>query len=222
MRRILMGIAAAMLLIAGNGVARAEEGATRVEMGIKLWLNNWRHDNPGVENIRSDTATLLGPAIEAKFSDRMIAEASFLFSVTDYTFSNSNTINDGRQDADIAIGYLIVPNFGVLAGYKDTSLREKETGITQTLAGPLVGVVAHVPVDQETSFYTRLNYLFLRHKEAGVTEDSPGWNFEFGIRYAYTRDFAGTLGYKYETNTGRDSNVEDSFSGLTLGAMFAF
>ncbi|MGE5808253.1 MAG: outer membrane beta-barrel protein [Nitrospirota bacterium] len=223
MKRVLMGIAAILLLlISGSGAARGEEGA-RVEMGIKMWLNNWRHNDPRLaENIKSDYAALLGPAIEAKFGDRLIAEASFLFSVTDYTFSNSNTINDGRQDVDIAIGYLIVPNFGVLAGYKDTSLREKETGITQTLAGPLVGVVAHVPVDQETSFYTRLNYLFIRHKESGVTEDSPGWNFEFGIRYAYTRDFAGTLGYKYETNTGRDSNVEDSFSGLTLGAMFAF
>jgi hypothetical protein len=97
------------------------------------------------------------------------------------------------------------------------------------LAGPLVGVVAQIPVDQETSFYSRLNYLFARFKQTGTAdpqalsaEDSPGWNFEFGIRYAYTRDFAGTLGYKYETNRGRNSNVEDSFSGLTLGAMFAF
>src|SRR5574342_132247 len=120
MKRVLTGIAAALLLlISGSGVARGEEGA-RVEMGIKLWLNNWHHSDPGVENIRSDFATLLGPAIEAKFGDHLIAEASFLFSVSDYTFSNSNTINDGRQDADIAIGYLIVPNFGVLAGYKNT------------------------------------------------------------------------------------------------------
>jgi outer membrane protein with beta-barrel domain len=222
MRRVLMGIAAAVLLVAGSGIARSEEGA-RVEMGVKMWLNNWRHSDPRLgENIRSDIAMLLGPAIEAKFGDHLIAEASFLFSVTDYTFSNSNTINDGRQDADIAIGYLIVPRFGVLAGYKNTSLRERETGITQTLAGPLIGVVARVPLDQETSVYTMLNYLFTKHEEAGVTEDSPGWNFEFGIQYRYTKDFAGSIGYKYETNTGANSNVEDIFSGLTLGAMLAF
>jgi hypothetical protein len=227
MKRVLIEIAAVLLLVAGSGPVQAEEGA-RVEMGIKTWLNNWHHDSPGVENIRSDAAMLLGPAIEAKLDGNIIAEASFLFSVSDYTFTDSNTLNDERQDVDVAIGYLIVPQFGVLAGYKNSSFRERETGSKKTVDGPFAGIVAHVPVDQETSFYSRLNYLFTRFKQTGTTdtnafsEDSPGWTFEFGVRYAYTKDFAGMLGYKYEVNTGRASNSEDTFSGLTLGAMFAF
>jgi hypothetical protein len=32
----------------------------------------------------------------------------------------------------------------------------------------------------------------------------------------------GTLGYKYETNEGNNTNIRDTFSGLTLSAMAAF
>jgi len=225
MKRILIEIAAALLLITGSGVARAEEGAG-VEVGIKMWVNDWTRDDPIFGSTTSDTTVLLGPAIEAKFGDHVFAEASFLFSTADYDFPDRTRID--RQDLELAIGYMIVPGFGVLAGYKNSDFKWKTTfpGEKDTLYGPLIGIIGIAQVDPYLSFYGKFDYLFTRFKQTGATasgeEDSPGWIFEFGLKFAFTREFSGSLGYKYETNEGNDSNFRDTFSGLTLSAMVAF
>src|SRR5512147_2368015 len=106
MRRLLLGIAAALLLTAGSGVARAEEGA-RVEMGIKMWLNQWTVDAPGAVSTTSDSTMLLGPAVEVKFNNPFFAEASYLFSTADYRFSEP-TFRSDLQDMDLALGYMVI------------------------------------------------------------------------------------------------------------------
>jgi hypothetical protein len=227
-KRILTEIAAVLLLITGTGAARAEEGA-KPSMGIKTWLNKWTQHAPSAESITSNSIMLLGPAIEMKLGDHIYVEASYVFSVSDYTFSNSNIVHNGRQDADLVFTYMPVPEFGILVGYKNISINRKEAGIKETVVGPLVGISGNIFVAKALSCYAELNYLVTRFKQAGATtpetsleEDIPGWAFEFGIKYAYTKKFTGTLGYKYETYTGKDSHVEDTFSGPTLGGMIAF
>ncbi len=225
MKRIIIGVAAALLMIAGSAAASAQEG-TGVEVGLKMWFNDWTHDVPGFPSITSDNTVLLGPAIEAKFGDYFFAEASFLFSTADYDFSDGTRID--RQDVNLAIGYMIIPGFGVLAGYKNSDFKWKTTnpGEKDRVYGPLLGIVGIAQVDPYLSFYGRFNYLFTKFKSTGVApgieEDSPGWIFEFGLKYAFTREFTGSIGYKYETNEGNDSNVRDTFSGLTLSGMVAF
>jgi Outer membrane protein beta-barrel domain len=228
MKRILIGLVSALLLVAGSGTAGAEE-RKGVEAGVRMWINDWTHDVPGVGSITSDTTVLLGPAIEVKFPNHVFVDASYLFSVSDYTFSNNfNTIfNDERQDANLAIGYMIVPEFGVLAGYKNSWFKEKETGIEDTVYGPLIGMIGIAPVYWNAAFYGRLDYLFTRFKQSGggvgeFREDSPGWTIELGFKFDLTREFNGRIGYRYETNEGSNSNVRDSFSGLILGGMVAF
>ena len=224
MKRILMGTAAAILLIMGCGAAHAEAGKG-VEAGVKMWVNEWTHDVPGAGSITSDTTVLFGPAIEVKFPNRVFVEASYLFSLSDYTFSSDTTFNDKRQDADVAIGYMIVPEFGVRAGYKSSVFKEKETGIKDTVYGPLIGMIGIAPMYYNAAFYGKLDYLFTRFKQTGPVgfqEDSPGWILEFGFKVDFTREFSGTFGYKYETNTGNNSDVQDSFSGLIFGAMVGF
>lgn len=225
MKRILIGAVAALLLIAGHGAARAEEGS-KVEVGVKFWFNDWTHDVPGFPSITSDTATLIGPTIEAQFPSQVFVEGSYLVSTTDYSFSDGT--NFDRQDLELAIGYMIVPEFGVLAGYKNSQFNEHELGLKDTVSGPLIGIKAVARVDYDLSFYGKLDYLFTKFKETGgagpgsvFEEDSPGWIFEVGVKFGFTREVAGTFGYKYETNTGNDSDVKDSFSGLTFGLMFA-
>jgi hypothetical protein len=224
MKRILIA-AVTTLLLAGSGVAHAASGKG-VEAGVQMWINEWTHDVPGVGSITSDSAVLFGPAIDVKFPNNAFFDASYLFSVSDYTFSNDTIYNDERQDANVAIGYMIIPEFGVLAGYKNSSFKEKETGIKDTVYGPLVGMIVIAPTYVNASFYGKLNYLFTRFKQqdasGGFQEDSPGWTFEFGFKFDFTREFYGTIGYKYETNTGSNSNIQDSFSGLIFSSMFAF
>ncbi len=226
MRSFLIGVVATLLLVAGMGEARAEEGPG-VQVGVKMWYNDWSQDRPGFGSITSDYTTLLGPAIEAKFENQVFIEASYLISTADYHFSDQISAADvERQDLDVAVGYLIIPEFGVLLGYKNTTFKERTTGIEDTLYGPGLGVNTNLPLNEDLSFYGRLDFLFTRFEQndAGVVfrEDSPGWMFEFGLKYAFTRSFFGSLGYKYETNEGNDTNVRDTFSGVTLGAMVGF
>jgi len=226
MKRILIAAVAALLLIAGNGAASAAEDSG-VEVGAKFWFNDWTHDVPGFASITSDTATLFGPAIEAKFENHVFVQASYLFSTSDYSFSDGARFD--RQDADVALGYMVTPGFGVLAGYKNSQFNEHELGLKDTVFGPYLGIVGLAHVDYNLSFYGKLDYLFTRFKETGgggpgsvFEEDSPGWIFEVGVKFGFAREVAGTFGYKYETNEGNDSHVKDTFSGPTFGLLFAF
>ena len=162
-----------------------------------------------------------------KFPNRVFIDASYLFSLSDYTFSSGGTVfNDDRQDANVAIGYMIVPEFGVLAGYKNSVFKEKETGIKDTVYGPVIGMIGIAPMYFNASFYGKLDYLFTKFKETDAfgsfQEDSPGWIFEVGFKFNFTRGSYATFGYKFETNTGSNTNVEDSFSGPIFSAMFGF
>jgi hypothetical protein len=219
MKRILIEMAAALLLIAGAGAGRAEGAG--IEVGIKMWVNDWTQDVPGFGSITSDSTVLLGPAIAAKFGDRVFGEASFLFSTADYTF-NATATNIERRDVDLAIGYMVVPGFGLSAGYKNSSFKEKETGFKSTVYGPVLGIIGIAPVAPDFSFYGKFNFLLTKFDGEFIREDSPGWIFEFGLTFAFTREFLGTLGYKYEMNEGNNTNIRDTFSGLTLSAMVAF
>jgi hypothetical protein len=226
MKKILIGFMTALLLFSGIGIVRAEDGAG-VKTGIKMWLNDWSQTAPGAGTNTSDSVMLLGPAIALKFRNRVFADASYLFSTSDYAFGNPAVVGkSGRQDADFAIGFTVIPEFGVLTGYKHVSFKNRDTGSSSTVSGPLLGVRVNAPADEVFSFYGGLNYLFTRFKGndqlGGFREDSPGWAFEFGFKFAFTREFSGLFGYKYETNTGKDSRVEDTFTGLTFGAMVSF
>ena len=224
MKRILRGAIAALLLVACSGAAHAE--VIKVEAGVQMWINQWTQDDPRFGSITSDSTVLFGPAIEVKFPNHVFVDASYLFSLSDYTFSSNVISNVERQDMDVAIGYMIAPVFGVLAGYKNSVFKQNEPGVKQTVYGPLIGMIVIAPVALNAAFYSKLNYLLTRFKEEGAfggfQEDSPGWTFEVGLKVGFTREFSGTFGYKYETNTGSNSNIQDSFSGFIFGAMFAF
>ncbi len=226
MKRIFVGgILSVLLLIAGTGVAGAQE-KTEVSAGLKMWINSWTESVPGFASTTSDSTLLLGPAIEVKFPNYFFLDASYLFATSDYSFPDTGQKFD-RQDLYAAIGYFIVPGFGLETGYKSSWFSESGTGITSNLYGPILGVKGIAQLDPYFSFYGRLDYLFTSFKQQGggiasFSENSPGWLFEFGIRYAFTNQFDGSIGYQYETNEGRDSNVRDSFSGLTLSGMIKF
>ena len=226
MKRSLSVIVFTLLLFAWALPVQAGDG-TKIDAGIKMWLNNWYQSRPGLDSISSDTTMLLGPAVEAELGEQVFLDASYLFSTADYRFSEPGmTANISRYDADLAVGFLVVPEFGLFAGYKHATFKEAATGIKDTLWGPTLGMVLHAPMDPWLTFYGRLVYLFTRFEQNAVgtvfREDSPGWGLEFGLKYVFTKQFLGSIGYRYEENTGKDSDVTDAFSGLTFGAMLRF
>lgn len=225
MKRLVHVIVFTLVLAAGSAPADAGEGM-QIEAGIKMWLNSWSRDKPGYTGVSSDSTMLLGPAVEAKFGERVFVEASYLFSTADYRFSETDN-NLSRRDADLAVGYLVVPAFGLFAGYRESAFEEKKTGYKSTLSGPVTGIVLQAPMDPWLTFYSRLFYLFTQFEQTGAgaalqEEDSPGWGLAFGLKYVFTRQFAGSIGFRYEENTGKESDVSDSFGGLTMSAMILF
>lgn len=220
-------ISAAVLLLAGMSLPVHAAEAGRVDAGIKMWLNDWRQSRTDAASTSSDTTMLLGPAVEARLGEQVFVDASFLFSTSDYRFSEPGlTANISRQDLDLAAGFLVVPEFGLFIGYKHAAFEESAAGIQDTVYGPTLGVAVQAPMDPWLSFYGRLLYLFTRFEQegAGTTfrEDSPGWGLEFGLKHEFTEQFVGSIGYRYETNKGKESDVKDSFDGLTLAAMVRF
>ncbi len=225
MKRVLIGAVAVLLLVAGAASGYAEE-RSGVEVGVKMWINDWTVDAPGFASNTSDSTVLLGPAISVKFPNYVFVEASYLFSTADYDFPDTGEKVE-RQDLNLSVGYMIVPEFGVLAGYKHSWYKEKFTGFTSDLYGPVIGIIGIAQMDPYLSFYGRLDYLFTKFKTDNSLalfprEDNPGWMFEFGVKYAFTREFTGSIGYRYETYEGNDSSISDTLSGLTLSGMLTF
>lgn len=226
MKGMLIGVMAALLFITGSGTAAHAQEGTEAELGIKMWWNEWERDFPDIADATSDTALLIGPGVMVKFRNQVFVDASYLFSTSDYKFSEAGlTTKLDRQDADFAIGYMIIPEFGILAGYRNVWFDEEGTGLKETIYGPIIGILGSAPVNEAFSFYTKINYQFTRFKEKDefgtFREDNPGWIAEIGAKYAFTWQFSGRIAYRYETNKGEDSDVRDTFSGLALSAMFA-
>jgi hypothetical protein len=226
MKRILMAVSTVLFVLAMSGAVCAADNSG-VDLGIKLWFNDWTHDVPGFGSVTSDTALLMGPAINVNLGSKAFVEASYLVTGSDYRFSDPSVIGTtDRRDMDAAVGLRIIPEFSLLAGVKNSRFNNSATASTSTVFGPIIGFRADLPMDPYLGFYIGSNYLFTRFKEqdpgGSFHEGSPGWTFEFGFKYSMTRQFVGSFGYKYETNTGNDSSVRDTFSGVTLSGMVRF
>lgn len=225
MRRIVVGAAAALILFMGSGIARAEEGP-EIEMGVKWWCNKWKREFSADETVRSERSPLMGPAVEVKFHNNVFVEGSYLMSGWDYKFEVAGeTSKFDRRDLDVAAGYMIVRDLGVFAGYRNSVLKEKGTGVKETVYGGLVGVRGGVPLNDRFSLYGSLTYLMNRLKEESgevLRERNPGWIAEAGAKYSVSKHLAANLGLKYETTKGNETHVKDTFAGWMLGAMYSF
>ncbi len=230
MKRIVSTVLAGVMVAALGGVAMAEEGpaeGTEITVGVKSWVNDWKHEVPEEGSTKSDNILLVGPAVEVEFANHFFAEASYLFSTSDYTLDEEGfDANFDRKDLDLAVGYSFCKNFGAFVGYRDSSFEMSNFDAEETSYGPLLGVQGSVAVNEALSVYAKGTYLITRLKaeEDGhsVTEDAPGWIAEVGVKYAFTKHIGADLGYKYEWTEGDDSDIEDTFQGVTLGVFYTF
>lgn len=234
MNRLLVAIVV-IIALSGAGAVQAQEDSG-VSLGVKMWVNTWTHDAPGAGTVTSDAATLFGPTFEARFGERLFLEAAYLVSLNDYDFGNAGVggfppppgtaESFSRADTEALAGVFVAPGVGLLAGYKYSTFEDKAAGVEDRLFGPLIGVRGIGRIDRNISLYGTLEYLFAEFKQADPTgslkENSPGWIFEFGLKAIFTQVVSANFGYKFETNTGNDSDVTDSFSGLTAGMQVAF
>jgi hypothetical protein len=235
MKRSLIVILIALLVVAVSGIASAEEqeGGVEVEAGVKAWYNSWKNQDPDpAEGTKKfDAALLVGPAVEVKLPQHFYVEGSYLISTNDYEYSYFGlNLTSDRKDLDLAAGYRIIPELAVFIGYKDSKMDWDFAGLTSgsfDLRGPFVGVRGDVPVNVTISIYASALYQKTKLESTAVGElttnhDSPGTVFELGVRAAFNKELSGTLGYKIESTKEDVTNVKDTFDGLTLGVMYAF
>ncbi len=226
MKRIVSAVAAALLFLTMSAGVWAEEGKSEgveVTAGVKAWMNQWKSKDSAGTTRTSNNIILIGPAVEVEFPINVFVEASYLTSLSDYTVSEAGTdIKFSRNDIDLAVGYLFNHNVGAFVGYRSSEIKEKDLGTKDTLSGSLIGVRGSVSVAEALSIYGKATYQFTTLKTDVGSEQAPGWIAEAGIKYAFTKEFAGALGYKYETTKGKDSQVEDTFSGATLDVTYTF
>ncbi len=236
MKRIVISMLAAVVLAAGSGLAWAEEEqhkekaqaeqGTEVELGAKVWWNKWKR-SIGSISFDSDDTFLVGPVVEVKFHNNVFIEAATLNSTSDYEikFLGFPVTKADRHDWDLAVGYMISHDIGAFVGYRNSVLRD-DFGAKETSYGALAGIRGAVPLTEALSLYGKITYLMNRVKsedgESTTREKNPGWIFEAGAKYEFTKHVAANLGYQYEKTRGVDSGVNDTFSGVTLGAMYAF
>ncbi len=208
------------------GTASAEEG-TRTAAGLKIWMNRWKSEGPGSQSGTSGIGALIGWAAEAEFSNGVFVEASYLVSVSDYSFEHSDVTTDvERNDVDVVAGYQFNRNVGVFTGYRSSQFWEKMTKNKETVHGPLIGVRGSVPLNNALSLFGELTCLPWSTKATFAAtnekETALGWFSRAGVNYVFTREITGALGYQYETTKGEDTKVKDTFAGATLDMMYSF
>ena len=230
MKRFVMVLAALMVL--GSSVAFAKDDV-KVEAGIKMWNNEWESKDPIDGTMKFDAALLIGPAVVVTLPSNVFFEASYLMSVVDYeTKEGTAKIEVERADMDIAVGYMFIPEFGLFAGYRSSSLDVTFSDVggsgtaTLDLSGPVIGLRGNYSFSDMFGVYASAAYLMTESEWKDDTgtlkEDAPGTQFELGVKATFSKQLSGTLGYKVESFEGDKSKVEDTFSGVTLGVMYAF
>jgi hypothetical protein len=226
MKRIIYSILVLSLLSAG-GVASAEEeqGGTDVTAALKMWVNEWKHDDPSAGRTISDSVVvLIGPAVEVKLKNHFVLEGSYLVSASDYQFTEAGVTSEfGRRDLELGIGKWFNRYAAFFVGYRNSSFENKATGIKEFFYGEYYSLRGQAPFIGKSSLYGNVTYLTTRFKaEDQAREDAPGWITEIGGRTVITKQFAMKLGYKWETTKGDVTQVKDSFRGTVLELTYVF
>ena len=232
MKKVIL-VLMAVMFVAVAGHAFANEGV-EVEAGIKMWYPGWKNEDPAGSNTKFDPTLLIGPAVEVKLPNHLFFEASYLLSTADFEKTEGTTkITADRKDLDVSIGYDFIPQAGIFVGYKSVSIDAKFTdpagsgSASIDLSGPVIGLRGNAPINEMFGIYANASYLMTKveNKSSGnptVKEDAPGTVFELGAKAHFSKALSGTLGYKVESTKEDKSNIKDTFSGVTLGVMYAF
>jgi hypothetical protein len=224
-KQVLYGIVVLLLLNTG-GVARAaeEKGGVEVTAALKSWVNDWKREIPGTGSKTSDNIVLIGPAVEVEFHNGPVIEASYLMSASDYKFTEAGvTSSVDRQDLDLAIGKWLNHYVGFFLGYRNSSFKDKETKAKDYSYGLFYNLRGSVPLIGKSSLYANLTWLSTRFKAEGQPrEEAPGWIAEIGGRTPFTEQLSMNLGYKWETTKGKNTQVKDTFTGMTLDLVYTF
>lgn len=220
-----MILASAVLVALSAGSVLAANDNVSVSVGVKSWYNSWKEGG-----FKSDTsAIMVGPSLKVGF-DRFFVGASYLMSAQDYEFNMSPTFNADRKDLDLLAGFMIIPRFGLFAGYKTIDSKFTAPSVPGfsydiKFKGPAVGATTNLQFDNmPVSLYASGAYLMLKESDSSGTGDTDytGYTVDGGLTYTFAEKLSVGLGYKYQSLKPKNSSTKDNFSGATLSLDYRF
>jgi len=215
MKRLIPVIVLAIIL--SFGVAYGQDMTFSV--GLKTWYNAWEYEDfSGTYD--SDPVLMIRPIVSIK-KDKFFGGVSLLSSIGKYEWSGG--VEADRRDIDFIAGYMFHPRLGVFVGWKN--LKAEFSASDTYIYGPGVGLTGNYPVRDNIVLFGSLSYMFLDYEiDPGDTYDSNGFSFEGGAAYIISPNWNASIGYKYQKFTAdfNGTDLDDTFSGLTLGANYRF
>ena len=215
MKKLIPVIVLAIIL--SFGMAYGQD--VTFSVGLKTWYNDWEYELPG-NTYDSDPVLMIGPSVSIKY-DKFFGGVSLLSSIGKYEWSGG--VEADRTDIDLIAGYMFHPRLGAFVGYK--RIIAGFPGSDTYIYGPGVGLTGNYPVRDNIVLYGSFSYMFLDYEiDPGGTFDSSGASIEGGAAYIISPNWNASIGYKYQKFTGDfpAGDLDDTFSGLTLGAQYRF
>lgn len=223
------------IILGISSAAMAEKPS--ITIGLKTWAATWESVSPySDETVKSDYGLMYGPGVNIRYQKffggltYMIGSFSFPEEIIDNLFDVSTDAD--RADLDLWVGYYFHRYIGVFVGYKTINLdfTDKSSDLDVSVDtnvkynGPAFGVTGYYPIGESRwVLFGNLGYVSLDGEVEGesIDDKTTGPAVEFGGAYAFENmPLSISVGYKYQNYESND--IEDIFSGLTLGANYTF
>ncbi|GFO56736.1 hypothetical protein GMSM_37430 [Geomonas sp. Red276] len=236
MKKVLLLVFVACAFLALGGTAMADD--LSFGLGVKGWYNDFKFaaNNSGNNfTVKTkDPALMIGPTAKIGYG-KYFAGVTYLTSATDYKLENS-TEKVSRDDIDVLVGYMLIPQFGIVGGYKAIFLEGKYPGGTEKFKkqGGVLGVTGNVPLPLGLAVYGNLGGLYLTQEYTDTNfqtdlldRDYYGFSVEAGLGYRIIAGLSANLGYKYQglymiKKHSTDTSFDETYQGLTFGVDYRF
>lgn len=200
--------------------AQAADPEFRLSAGVRAWVNSWESwdvVNGAVAQYSSSQKLALTPVVQARYGDAY-AMGSYM-AETKYSLKGSGaSIDDAsRKEADVAIGYYVLPSLGAALGYKN--LEQKFGNTKYKWSGPTLSLSGSAPLGSGVLLYGSAGLGLLKGKFPGQSSlDANYLLSEVGIGYSLMDKGAAlkalvlTAGIRSQALTTKDFAVTGSTS----------
>jgi opacity protein-like surface antigen len=247
-RTFLVGVVAAAILVSSTASFAASEDFS-FGVGLKGWNNTFKlkfTDQTTGASFAGDSnssALMLGPTAKLSYK-QLIMGATYLATVSDYENKDATGIVSdkmSRNDIDIIAGYMFIPQFGVVGGYKAITMEKKfEDGVTPdrkySLDGWALGLTSSVPLPFEAvrmAIYGNAAYLLMKQtidfgdNTPDRKDDFTGYSAELGLACNIVAGLSAQVGYKWQQleskkNDDYSNKITENFKGVSFGADYRF
>jgi hypothetical protein len=228
--------------------AQVDAADLQFTVGAKLWVNEWTSWTPAhtatdvyvIQTIASNTHVAVIPQLNAFYGRWLVAGSYFVG--TDYALGGGVTPTTGqinpfvatRKEADVNVGYYVLPSLALTLGYKQIQQNFVHIANPEFYkwTGPTIGLLASSPLQGgPLSVYGTFAYgrLGLHASEPDLLDPEvqqfAHYNFnadyfltELGLAYGTPTPLKGlslsvTLGYRVQVVSTRDFNLETGPGG---------